>query len=133
MERASLGASAPYSTNYRLSAFGLLFCIGIYSEEPFLDSLWRHLSQMPTASSASSSLASAVAKILRRAAPLGQDGEAPGALAPFWTPHRLCQNVNTYRNSQQFNLLATDFFSNFSTPCISNVSNTETKQGSIMK
>ena len=32
------------------------------------------------------------------------------------------------------NLLATDFFvSNFSTPCIQNVSNTETKQGSIMK
>ena len=33
-----------------------------------------------------------------------------------------------------FNLLATDFFfSNFSTHCIKNVNNTETKQGSIMK
>ena len=32
------------------------------------------------------------------------------------------------------NLLAMDFFfPNFSTPCISNVSNTETNQGSIMK
>ena len=36
-------------------------------------------------------------------------------------------------NVLHFNLLATDFSSNFSTLCIKNVSNTETKQGSIMK
>ena len=35
--------------------------------------------------------------------------------------------------SYNINLSATDFSSNFSTPCIWNVSNTETKQGSIMK
>ena len=43
------------------------------------------------------------------------------------------QSVLLYRHSCSFNLLATDFFSNFSTPCIQNVSNTENKQGSTMK
>ena len=39
-----------------------------------------------------------------------------------------------YQNHGYINLLATDFFFlNFSTPCIQNVSNTETKQDSIMK
>jgi hypothetical protein len=55
---------------------------------------------------------------------MGMQGVEPPLL------NLLLQNLSQLYD---FNLLETEFFLNVSTPCILNVSNTETKQCSIMK